>query len=77
MTAVAGGRIARSSAAILGLVAALLIAASQLAVMPALSALIIVASITGFLLLSWSWILLGTDRDAIARLAGGYTKSRR
>jgi O-antigen/teichoic acid export membrane protein len=77
VTAVAGGRIARSSAAILGLVAALLIAASELAVMPALSALIVVASITGFLLLSWSWILLGTDRDAIARLAGSYMRARR
>jgi len=76
VTAVAGGRIARSSAAILGLVAALLIAASELTVMPALSALIVVASITGFLLLSWSWILLGTDRDAIARLAGSYARSR-
>jgi hypothetical protein len=42
-----------------------------------LAAAITVASIAGFLALSWSWILLATEREAIARLAGIYAVLRR
>ena len=72
VAAMAGGRIGRAGAAMLGLVAALLLAAALLSTMPALAAVLTLASMTAFLLLSWSWILLGTERDAIVRLAGGY-----
>ena len=77
VAAMAGGRIGRVGAAVLGLVAALLLAAALLDTMPALAAVLTLASMTGFLLLSWSWILLDTERDAIARIVGGYAGSLR
>jgi O-antigen/teichoic acid export membrane protein len=74
---VAGGRIGRVAAAVLALVAALLLAAAILGTMPTLATLLTLGSMTGFLLLSWSWILLGTERDAFARIVGGYARSPR
>ena len=75
--AVAGGRIARSGAAVLGLVATLLIAAALLGSTPVIAALLTVASIAGFLGLSWQWILLAPEREAIARIAGVYARPLR
>ena len=77
VSAVAGGRIGRVGAAVLGLVAALLFAAAILGTRPRLATVLTLASMTGFLLLSWSWILLGTERDAFARIVGGYARSPR
>jgi hypothetical protein len=62
---------------VLGLVAALLLAAAILGTRPRLATVLTLASMTGFLLLSWSWILLGTERDAFARIVGGYARSPR
>lgn len=75
--AVAGGRVARLGAAISGLVVALMVAAAVLGSMPIVAVLLTVVSIAGFLGLSWSWILLSTEREAIARIAGDYALSRR
>ena len=77
IAAVTGGRIARIGAAVPGLVGALMIAAALLGSMPALAALLTVGSVVGFLLLSWSWILLATEREAIARILGVYAGSLR
>jgi O-antigen/teichoic acid export membrane protein len=70
--AVAGGRIGRIGVAIPSLVLTLMIAAAILGSTPALAVLLTVASIAGFLGLSWSWILLATEREAIARILGVY-----
>ena len=77
VAAVAGGRIARIGAAVLGLVAVLMIAAVLLDSMPVLAAVMTIASVAGFLLLSWWWILLGAEREAIARILGVYAGSLR
>jgi len=77
IAAVAGGGIARIGVAVAGLVAALIMAAALLGSMPALAALITVGSVVGFLLLSWSWILLAAERAAIARILGVYAGSLR
>jgi hypothetical protein len=77
IAAVAGGRIGRVGTAMVGLVAALLSVSTLLASMPALAVLLTVASVAGFFLLSWSWILLATERDAVARIVGSYTRSLR
>ena len=77
IAAIAGGRTARVGAAILGLVATMLVAAALLDSAPAIATLLTLASIAGFLGLSWSWIMLPTDREAISRIVGGYAGSLR
>jgi O-antigen/teichoic acid export membrane protein len=77
LSAVAGGRIARLGVSIAALVATLMLASALLGAQPALAVVLTLASIGGFLVLSWSWILLPTERDAIARIAGVYAVSRR
>jgi len=77
IAAVAGGRIGRVGTAMVGLVAALLSVSTLLATMPVLAVLLTLASVAGFFLLSWSWILLATERDAVARIVGSYTRSLR
>ena len=76
IAAVAGGRTARVGAAVLGLVATMMVAAALLDSAPAVASILTLASIVGFLGLSWSWILLPTDRESIARLVGSYAGSR-
>jgi O-antigen/teichoic acid export membrane protein len=77
VTTAGGGRMARTFAAVLGLVGLLLIAAKLLGTSSALAALLSVASLAGFLGLSWYWVLLATEREAIARIAVAYAPSRR
>ena len=77
IAAVAGGGIARIGVAVAGLVVTLMLAATLLGSMPALAAVLIVLSVAGFLLLSWSWILLAAEREAIARILGVYAGSLR
>lgn len=77
LSTVAGGRVGRLVPAISGLVVALMVAAAVLGAMPILAALLTFLSIAAFLGLSWSWILLAAEREAIARIAGGYALSRR
>src|SRR6202158_4103881 len=76
IAAVAGGRTARVGAAVLGLVAAMMVGAALLASAPAIASILTLASIVGFLGLSWSWILLPTDRESITRMLGAYAGSR-
>jgi len=76
IAAVAGGRTARVGAAVLGVVATMMVAAALLDSAPAVASILTLASIVGFLGLSWSWILLPTDRESIARLVGSYAGSR-
>jgi O-antigen/teichoic acid export membrane protein len=73
ISAVAGGRVGRIAAAVPGLVVVLLLAATLFPSAPVPAALIALMSIAGFLRLSWSWILLASERDAIARLVGNYS----
>ena len=77
IAATAGGRTARVGAAVLGLVATMMVAASLLGTAPVVASILTLASIAGFLGLSWSWILLATDREAISRIVGGYAGSLR
>ena len=77
IAAVAGGRVARTGGAVLGLVATLMLAAALLDSMPLVASLLTIVSIVGFLVLSWSWILLAAERDAIARILGVYAGSLR
>ena len=71
--AIAGGRTARTGVAVLGLVAMLTVAAAILESAPVIAALLTLSSVAGFLALSWWWILLDTEREAISRIVGGYT----
>ncbi len=75
--AVAGGRAGRISVAMVGLVATMLIAAALLDAMPVLSVLLAVGAVAGFLVLGWAWILLRTDREAIARAGAAFAGSPR
>jgi len=75
--AVAGGRLARVSLAITGLVVTQMIAAALFAATSALGVVLTLASVAGFLVLSWSWILLATDREAIVGILGVYAGALR
>ena len=77
IAAIAGGRTARVGAAVLGLVATMMVAASLLGTAPVVASILTLGSMAGFLALSWSWILLATDRESIARVVGGYAGSLR
>ena len=77
IAATAGGRTARVGTAVLGLVATMMVAASLLGTAPVVASILTLVSIAGFLGLSWSWILLATDRESIARVVSGYVRSLR
>ena len=77
IAAIAGGRTARVGTAVLGLVATMMVAASLLGTAPVVASILTLGSMAGFLALSWSWILLATDRESIARVVGGYAGSLR
>ena len=77
IAAIAGGRTARVGAGVLGLGASMMVAAAFLDTAPVIASLLTFASIVGFLGLSWSWILLSSDREAIARIVGRYAGSPR
>jgi O-antigen/teichoic acid export membrane protein len=72
-----GGRSLRVGAGVLGLVAAMMVAAALLDSAPAAAMLLTLVSVAAFLGASWSWILIPTDREAIVRIARAYTSSAR
>lgn len=71
--AVAGGKVVRTAAAVIGLVVVLTFTAPLVSASLSIGALAAAVAIAMFFVLGWRWILRDTERDAITRVIAGYT----